>query len=154
MRNAGSGRCCRKRCASGVGKQVQNLNRPAGAFYLFRDPVPVCRLFGEKPCMLKAERLQIKSERTVVNAPLFGKVKEFPLTTAAAAPVIVAVPDFPFGICLRCVPDDLRVGTNQQIRSSFSPSEVSMISYSFQCSAAHMLISFRFSGIIVAVSII
>ena len=48
---------CRRRQggAAGVGEEIQNFYGPSGIPDLIPEPVPVCRLFREKPCVLKAE---------------------------------------------------------------------------------------------------
>ena len=45
--DAGPGFSGTERCASGIGEQIQNLQRPAGLTDDVRKPVPVYRLFGK-----------------------------------------------------------------------------------------------------------
>ena len=69
--------------------------------------------------MLEAERLQIKGEISVMDGPLLGQIKKFPLAAAFLAAVVVAVLLFPAGVCPGGIPDYLRVGPDQQV---FAPS--------------------------------
>ena len=65
--------------------------------------------------MLKTERLEIKSKRTVMDLPLLRKLKKFPFTTAFFAAMVVTVHIFPATVGLRGVPDDLGIRTDEKI---------------------------------------
>ena len=107
------GGCCQG-SPSGVGKKVQHLYRPSGVSDLFREPVPVYRLFREEPGMFEAEWLQVKGKIFVADLPLLGKIEKFPLAAAFLAPVIMSVGMFPSCVGPGSVPDDLGVRTDQQ----------------------------------------
>ena len=79
------------------------------------EPVPVYGLFGEKPGVFEAEGLQMKGKVPVFDAPLPGQMKEFPFAAAFGTSVIVSVLLFPAAVFSWCIPDDLRVGTYQDI---------------------------------------
>ena len=51
--------------------------------------------------------------------PLMGQIKELPFTASLGAAVIVCVHLAPSWLCLRCIPDYLRIRTDKEI---FSPS--------------------------------
>ena len=106
---------CRKGCSSGVGKQVQDFDRTSGITDLFREPVPVCRLFGKEACMLETEWFQIKSKRAVMNLPLFRKTEELPFTAAFSAAVIMTVHVLPSSVVSGRVPDDLGIRPHKDI---------------------------------------
>ena len=50
-----------------------------------------------------------------MNLPLMGQIKEFPFPAALFTAVIVPVWLLPFLLCLRRVPDDLRIRADQKI---------------------------------------
>ena len=68
--------------ASGVGEKVQDFNGSSGSLDFLRKPVPVCRLLREKPGVFEAEGFQVKGKAFVMDAPLLGEGKEFPLAAA------------------------------------------------------------------------
>ena len=122
MGHAGSGRGSRQCGASRVGKKIQHFHRPSRHTDLFREPVPVSRLLRKKPCMLKAERLQMKRQlfsgrKPVSDTPLLGQSEKFPFASAFGASVIVTAVLFPSVMFLRRIPDHLRIRTDQKIVS-------------------------------------
>ena len=54
--NTCSGSGSGERSTAGVGKEVQNFDRAAGIFDLFREPVPVGSLLREQTGMFETER--------------------------------------------------------------------------------------------------
>ena len=110
-----SGSGSRKSGSSGVGKQVQHLDRASGGTDFFRKPVPVCRLFREESRMFKAERLQIKGQIPVMDLPLLRKAEEFPFSAAFFTSVIMCVWMIPPAVCLFSIPDYLRVRADQDV---------------------------------------
>ena len=65
--------------------------------------------------MLKIKRFQVKCKFPVMNLPLMGQIKEFPFPAALFTAVIVPVWLLPILLCLRRVPDDLRIRADQKI---------------------------------------
>ena len=64
--------------------------------------------------MLKAERLETESKVFVMDTPVVGKIKKFPLTAALFAAVIVCVGTAPSPVP-GSVPDDLRIRPDQAV---------------------------------------
>ena len=117
MGDGSSGSRCGKRGAAGIGEQIQHLDGPSGLSDFFGKPVPVNRLFREKPGMLKAKGLQLKGQGAVTDAPLLGQIEKFPFAAALFAPVVMSVSFAPADFRFRCVPDDLGIGAYQNIAS-------------------------------------
>ena len=108
----------RGQCSSaGVCKEVQDFDRTSGMPDLFGEPVPVCRLLGKQPRVFETERFQIKSQRTVVDLPLFRQTEKFPLTSAFFAAVIMSVHMFPSPVIFRSIPDNLGIRAYKDVLS-------------------------------------
>ena len=105
--------CAGKRCAAGVGEQVEDADLAACAANLVCHKVPVDRLLREKSGVLKAGRADFKAQVFVGNRPLLPRhIADFPLASAACRaqiPRVGAAPD----LALRGVPDNLWVGSGQ-----------------------------------------
>ena len=104
-----------QRGAASVGEKIQDFERPAGflrlrLLYYRRKPIPVDGLLRKKSRVFEAERLQAEGQILVTDAPLIRQIKKFPFAPAFLAAVIVAVFLFPAFLCLRRVPNDLRIG--------------------------------------------
>ena len=111
--------CCRKSCTTCISEQVQHLDRSVSLTDLVSKPVPVCCLLREKTGVLEAEWFQMERKLLVMKIPLLGQIKELPFTASLGAAVIVCVHLAPSWLCLRCIPDYLRIRTDKEI---FSPS--------------------------------
>jgi hypothetical protein len=91
------GRGCRQRGPPGVGKQVQNPQRSAGAANPGFDPVPVSRLFRKNPQLAQRRGPQLESDRLVPNRPV---VRPLPQLLPVSRPV-----GGPFVANVRLIPD-------------------------------------------------
>ena len=98
MSDIGACLCRSQGGSAGVCKQVQHLDRASCAADSGSEPVPVCSLLRKQAGVFKTEGLQIKCEPFVANGPLLRKMEEFPLASALAAAVIVAVHFLPASV--------------------------------------------------------
>ena len=106
--------CCKGGTAC-VGEEIQHLDRAAGIFDFFREPVPVCGLLREKTGVLEAEGLELEGKLLVVDAPLLWKIKKLPLSATLLAAVIMAVRMLPAVLLSWRIPDDLRIRAHEQV---------------------------------------
>ncbi len=97
-----------------VRKQIKHLYFPAALFprggNKFTHSVPINRLLGEQPRMLKAHRLNFKRQITIGNAPLRGEIFS---SLPRAAALFTAVVNCVYALVRIQVftrPDNLRVG--------------------------------------------
>ena len=126
----GDGSPCRKGCqggAAGIGEEVQHLRRPAGLLDPLPDQagaeVPVHCLLRKDAGVLEGKGLQVKmnlsfgfaGKNVIRDAPLFGKIEEFPLSASLLGTVIVGVGALPARQAPLCVPDHLGVRPHQLI---------------------------------------
>ena len=58
---------------------------------------------------------QVEGKILITDLPLFREIEEFPFTAAFFTAVIVCVRMFPAFVCARCIPDHLRIRTNQDV---------------------------------------
>ena len=105
--------------AACIGKQVQDFDRTAGVFdgfpYYRRKPVPVGSLLRKQPGMFETERLQMKSQFAVLNAPFVRQLEKFPFAASFGASVVMAVHFSPPGMFFWRIPDNLWVRPDKQI---------------------------------------
>ena len=117
MCDRSSGSSCRKSGPTCVGKKVQNLNGSSCFTNFVAKPVPVYGLFREKSCVLEAKGFQMEGQILVMEIPLLGQIKKFPLAAALGAAVIMCIHLAPSRLCLGGIPDYLRVRTHKEIVS-------------------------------------
>ena len=114
-----SDRCSLRQSSAGsaarVGEKIQDPDGSSRFPDELSEPVPVGCLLRKEPGVLKTERLQVEDEIAVCDLPGLGQVEEFPAPAAFRAAVIVAVGILPASVLFFCLPDDLRVRTNQDI---------------------------------------
>ncbi len=114
--------------AAGVSEQIQNFDGACGTpcirrrgvlgngiLYNRRKPVPVRRLFRKQTGVLETERFKVEGQFFVPDTPFIRQVEKFPFAAAPGASVIMSVPFFPAGMFLWRIPDDLRVGPDEQV---------------------------------------
>ena len=112
---------------------VENLNLYYGDFHALKNvsiDIPaneITAFIGPSGCgkstFLKTlnrmndlvDGVRIEGQVLVVDGPLLRKVKEFPFSAAFLASVIVTVHFLPAFMISGGVPDDLGIGTNQEI---------------------------------------
>ena len=112
-------RCgCGQRRAAGIGKEIQNADRTPGAADGAIDKVPVGRLLREYTRVLEIHGLDIEGQLTIVNLPALGQAVVRPVPAARGRAGIARVKLTPAAVILGGEPDDLRVGTHEEI---FSP---------------------------------
>ena len=108
--------------AASICKEIENLDGAAGVFYFplyyRREPVPVYCLFGKEPGVFEAEGLKVEMKVVVADLPFVRQIMEFPFAAAFFTAVVMTVRLIPAVFISLGVPDDLRVGTDEDI---FSP---------------------------------
>ena len=117
MCDRSSGSSCCKSSPACVGKKIQNLDGSSCFTDLVAKPVPVYGLFREKSCVLEAKGFQMEGQILVMEIPLLGQIKKFPLAAALGAAVIMCIHLAPSRLCLGGIPDYLRVRTHKEIVS-------------------------------------
>ena len=108
--------CSRRECgAACIGEEIQHFYRTSCIADLIREPFPVRRLFREQSGVFEIERLQVKGQIFIMNLPLLREIEELPFSTAFFAAVIVRIPVLPSFLCLRGIPDHLRIRAHKEI---------------------------------------
>ena len=114
MADAGSRRRTGHGGPTGIGKQIEYLNRPPGTANFLHDKIPVDRLFGKQARMLKIHGLNIERQLSVLHRPLLRKLAPLPMPAAGIGPEITgirvlpgtAAPGrFPYGLGVRAHQD-------------------------------------------------
>ncbi len=97
-----------------ISKQVQHLNRAAGISDFFCGIVPVDRLLGENPRVLKSHGLDAERKTAVPDFP-HGRdgLKHIPVSSSGGGTAVTCAGCMPKRILFRGFPDNLRIGANQ-----------------------------------------
>ena len=107
----------RDRRASRISEEIEDLHFSAGGDGIFNnaaEPVPVDGLLGEESRVFEVEGFETEGEVLVPDRPFLREIEKLPLAAALAAAVVVRVGILPFPAA-RCLPDDLRVRTDELI---------------------------------------
>ena len=105
----------RERCTARICKQIQHANGAPCIADRLLHPVPVDRLLRKQSRMLETGRAHDERQITVADLPALGRLfAVFPLSAAGFGAVIVPVRMLPQIGQRICLPDDLRIGTDQR----------------------------------------
>ena len=104
---------------AGICKQIQQLDLSACVLDEIGKPIPVGRLLGEQARMLKAHGGKQEFQVAVGDHPFLGDLFFHPFAAALVTAAVDAPGLFPFGTLFFASPNDLGVGTDENMISPF-----------------------------------